>query len=127
MPLIANGELPISPHLREILDSGFWILRCGFQIPGTAFRSMSAEAGFRILIVSAFRTPSAIFRIWDSTKENIYQIPDFTSKNLADSGIQIPLLGVKNLSSFDPFSPLKNRMTTLWWLIAQSGDLSWLQ
>ena len=29
---------------KEMQDSlGFWILRCGFQIPGTGFQSLSVE------------------------------------------------------------------------------------
>ena len=31
---------------------GFWIPRCGFQIPGTGFQSLSVELGFWIPIVS---------------------------------------------------------------------------
>ena len=30
----------------------FWIPRCGFQIPGIGFQSLSVELGFRIPIVN---------------------------------------------------------------------------
>ena len=38
---------------KEIQDSlGFWILRCGFRIPGAGFQYLSVELGFWIPIVS---------------------------------------------------------------------------
>ena len=50
---------------KEIQDSlGFWILRCGFRIPGTGFQSLSVELGFWIPIVSGI--PESLSCIPDS-------------------------------------------------------------
>ena len=70
---------------KGIQDSlGFWIPRQGFRIPGTGFQSLSVELEFWIPIVSGFRIPWAVFRIPKP------RIPDYTSKNFPDSGIQFP-------------------------------------
>ena len=73
-----------SPHVRAgIQDSlGFWIPRQGFRIPGTRFQPLSAELGFQSLV--RFRILSAVFRIPKP------RIPDSTSNNFPDCGIQIP-------------------------------------
>ena len=45
----------VSHHIRKsktVLDSGFWILRLGFRIPGPEFQSLTVELGFSIPIVS---------------------------------------------------------------------------
>ena len=43
---------------------GFWIPRCGFQIPGTVFQSLSVELGFWISLVSGI--PDSMSCIPDS-------------------------------------------------------------
>ena len=77
---------PFAPY-KEIQDSlliGFRIPSRGFRIPAK-YRSLSAELGFHSLL--EFRIPKAAF--WSPKP----CIPDFTSKNFQDSGMQIPVHG----------------------------------
>ena len=62
----------------------FWIPRCGFQIPGTGFQSLSVELGFRIPIVNVSRITRVVFRIPKP------RIPDSNRKISLDYGFHMP-------------------------------------
>ena len=85
---------PFAPY-RELQDSlllGFRIPSRGFRIPAK-YRSLSAELGFHSLL--EFRISKAAF--WSPKP----CIPDFTSKNFQDSGIQIPVHGAISFLSLN--------------------------
>ena len=104
------------PLCKVIQDRlGFWISRCGFQIPGTGFKSLSVgmDSDFQTLRGSqaVFRIPKP--KIPDSMSKSF---PDswFYKKNFLDSGsripIRIPLIASKRLPrrliAFIPVSEL---------------------
>ena len=65
---------------------GFWIPRCGFQIPGTGVQSLSVELGFWIPIVSGI--PDSVSCIPDSkTRDSGFHKQNFP-------GFRVPLHGV---------------------------------
>ena len=68
----------------RIQDSlGFWIPRCGFQIPGTGFQYLSVEIGFWIAIISGI--PDSLSCIPDSKNQESGFISKITSR-IPDSG-----------------------------------------
>ena len=95
-------------YLKGMQDSvGFWIQCYRFQIPGTGFRTLSVEFGFRIPIVNGI--PDSGFRELYSgfqrpryliPQTKISQIPDSTRKNFSDSGFHKQKFhGLRNLES----------------------------
>ena len=113
---------------------GFWIPKprildseaqdSGFQSPGfwiSKTRILDSKAQD-----SGFQSPGFwIPKPW--ILDSKAQDSGFHKQFFTDSGIRTPLHEATNFFSFDPFSLSRNRMTILWWLIAQSGNLSWLQ
>lgn len=92
--LLLPFYFPFAPY-RELQDSlllGFRIPSRGFRIPAK-YRSLSAELGFHSLL--EFRISKAAF--WSPKP----CIPDFTSKNFQDSGIQIPVHGAISFLSLN--------------------------
>ena len=95
-----NDYRNISPHVRQsktVLDSGIHS-----QVLNSSLCQWNLDSGFQLLV--EFRIPWAVFRIpksriWDATRK-FSLIPNSTSKNFPDSGIPIPLHGVKHCGSF---------------------------
>ena len=86
-----------SPHVREsktVLDSGFHITDSGFQVLDSNLCQWNLDSGFQSQV--GFRILWAVFQIPKP------RIPDSTSINFLDCGIQIPLHGAILFSYFRP-------------------------
>ena len=91
---LAQDMRLLSPHVREG-SLVFWIPRHEFQIPGTGFHILcqwNLDSGF-LELFSGFKSPG--FRIPESKLDSwiplstskTFPDPDYTSKDLPDSGI----------------------------------------
>ena len=94
-----NLVIPLSHRVpcKVIQDSlGFWIPRCGFQIPSTRFLIfLSVKVGYRFPMSVGFQIPLAEYRIPKPS------IPDFAGKNFADSRFHKPKIPrLRNLDWF---------------------------
>ena len=94
-----NLAIPLSHRApcKVIQDSlGFWIPRCGFQIPGTRFLIFyQCNLDSRLQSLGGFRIPLAEYRIPKPS------IPDSAEKNFPDSRFHKPKIpGLRNLDYF---------------------------
>ena len=91
-----------SSHARKsktVLDSGLHAVRSGFQVLDSSLCQWNLDSGFQSLV--GFQIPNS--RISDSTSK-FSRMPDYTSKNVPDSGTRIPLRGATRFKTVQRFS-----------------------